>query len=65
MRWWNAIKNTILETKINDYLMFYLFFKGIGVHAQRMLKMSRGLYTGGNFKQDIWNEKKMKENWGP
>ena len=28
-----------------------------------MLKMSRGLYTGGNFKQNTW--KKAKENWGP
>ena len=22
--------------------------KGLGVHVQRMLKMSRGIYTGGN-----------------
>ena len=34
------------------------------MHVQRMLKMSRGLYTGGNFKQNIWR-KKTKENWGP
>ena len=27
--------------------------KGLGVHVQRMLKMSRGLYTGGNLKQKI------------
>ena len=26
--------------------------KGLGVHVQRMLKMSRGLFTGGNFKQN-------------
>ena len=37
--------------------------KGLGVHVQRMLKMSRGLYTGGNFEQNTW--KKTKENWGP
>ena len=28
-----------------------------------MLKMSRGLYTGRNFKQNTW--KKAKENWRP
>ena len=33
------------------------------MHVQRMLKMSRSLYTGGNFKQITW--KKAKENWGP
>ena len=31
------------------------------MHVQRMLKMSKGLYTGGNFKQSTW--KKAKENW--
>ena len=31
------------------------------MHVQRMLKMSRGLYTGGNFKQNTW--KKAKEKW--
>ena len=30
--------------------------KGLGVHMQRMLKMSRGLYTGGNFKQNTWKK---------
>ena len=33
------------------------------MHVQRMLKMSSRLYTGGNFKQNIW--KKVKKNWGP
>ena len=33
------------------------------MHVQRMLKMSRGLYTGENFKHNTW--KKGKENWGP
>ena len=55
--------NTILETKIqrlHDGLLFV--DKGLGVHVQRMLKLSRSLYTGGNFKQYIWG--KTKENWG-
>ena len=30
------------------------------MHVQHMLKMSRALYTGGNFKQNTW--KKAKEN---
>ena len=33
------------------------------MHVQRMLKMSKGLYTSGIFKQNTW--KKAKENWGP
>ena len=33
------------------------------MHVQRMLKMGRGLYTGGNFKQNT--RQKAKENWGP
>ena len=52
------------KLEFNGYLMVYFFFeKGLGVHVQSMLKMSRGLYTGGNFKQNTW--KKAKENWGP
>ena len=56
--------NTFLETRIQR-LLDGLFFveKGFGVHVQRMLKMSRGLYTGGNFKQITWI--KAKKNWGP
>ena len=34
--------------------------KGLGVHVQRMLKMSRGLYTGGNLKQNTWKKKRRK-----
>ena len=51
---------TFLETRIHR-LLDGLFFvdKRLGVHVQRMLKMSRGLYTGGNFKPNT------KENWGP
>ena len=43
--------NTYLETRIQQLLDGLIFIKkGLGVHVQRMLKMSRGLYTGGNFK---------------
>ena len=47
--------NTILETKIqrlHDGLIFV--DKRLGVHVQRILKLSRSLYTDGNFKQNIW-----------
>ena len=56
--------NIFLETR-NQQLHDGLFFveKGLGVHVQRMLKMSRGLYSGGNFKQNTW--KKAKKNWEP
>ena len=56
--------NTFLETR-SQWPLDGLFFveKVLGVHVQRMLKMSRGLYTGGNFKQNTW--KKAKEFWGP
>ena len=30
------------------------------MHVQRMLKMSRGLYTGGNFKQNTWKKSEGK-----
>ena len=43
-------------------MVYFFFEKGLSVHVQRMLKMSRGLYTGGNFKQNTW--KKAKENMG-
>ena len=57
-------KYTFLETRI-QLLLDDLFFvkKELGVLVQRMLKMSRGLYTGRNFKQNTW--KKVKENWRP
>ena len=53
--------NTFLETR-NQRLLdgLILVEKGLGVHVQHMLKMGRGLYTGGNFKQNTW--KKAKEN---
>ena len=53
--------NTLLETRI-QWLPngLILVEKVLGVHVQRMLKVSRGLYTGGNFKQNTW--KKAKEN---
>ena len=56
--------NTFLETRIQRLLDDSIFVdKKLGVHVQRILKMSRGIYTGGNFKQNTW--KKAKENWGP
>ena len=58
------LNNTFLETRIQRLLGGLIFVeKGFGVHMQPMLKMSRGLYIGGNFKQNTW--KKAKENWGP
>ena len=56
--------NKYLETRIQQLLDGVFFVeKKLSVHVQRMLKMSRGLYTGGNFKQNTW--KKAKENWEP
>ena len=53
-----------METRFQRLLDGLIFVeKELGVHVQRMLKMSRGLYTGGNFKQNTW--KKAQENWGP
>ena len=54
--------NTFLETRIQR-LLDGLFFvkKGHGLHVlhvQRMLKMSKGLYTGANFKQNIWKKRR-------
>ena len=53
--------NSFLETRIQR-LHDGLFFveKRLGVHVQRMLKMSRGLYTGGNFKQNTGKKSKGK-----
>ena len=57
-------KNTFFETRIQRLLDGLIFVgKGLGVHVQCLLKRSRGLYTGGNFKQNTW--KKVKENSGP
>ena len=51
---------TFLETRIQRLLDGLIFVKkGLGMHMQHMLKMSRGLYTGGIFKQNTW--KKTKE----
>ena len=53
--------NTFLETRIQRLLDGLIFVeKRLGMHVQRMLKMSRGLYTDGNFKQNT--RKKAKEN---
>ena len=46
-------KYTFLETRIQRLLDgLILVEKRLGVHVLRKLKMSRGLYTGGNFKQN-------------
>ena len=43
---------TFSETRIQQLLDDLIFVdKELGVHVQRMLNMSRGLYTGGSFKQ--------------
>ena len=56
--------NTFLETRIQRLLDGLIFVEqGIGVPVQRMLEMSRGLYTGGKIKQNTWE--KAKENWVP
>ena len=56
--------NTFLESRIQRLLDGLIFVeKELGVHVRRMLKMSRGLYTGRHFKQNTW--KKVKEIWGP
>ena len=42
--------NTFLENRIQRVLDGLIFVeKGLGVHVQRMLKMRKDLYTGGNF----------------
>ena len=52
--------NTFFETRIYRLFDGLIFVeKGFGMHVQRMLKLSRGLYTGGNFKQNTW-KKRMK-----
>ena len=50
-----------LETRI-QWLLDGLIFaeKRLGVHVQRMLKMSKGLYSGGNLKQNTWKKKRRK-----
>ena len=55
--------NTFSKTRIQRLLDGLIFVeKGLGMHVQLMLKTSRGLYTGANFKHNTW--KKAKENWG-
>ena len=53
--------NTFLETRIQRLLDGLIFVeKGRGLHVQRMLKMSRGLYTGGNFLAKYLEKKRRK-----
>ena len=54
--------NTFLETKIHRLLDGLIFVqKGLDVHEQHMLKMSRGLYTGVNFNQNSWKKRKIAD----
>ena len=51
--------NTFSETRIQPLLDDLIFVeKGLGEHVQRMLKMSRGLYSGQNFKQNTWKKRR-------
>ena len=51
--------NTFLETRIQRLLDGLICVeKGLGVHVQYMLKMSRGLYPGGKFKQNTWKKRR-------
>ena len=53
--------NTFLKTRIQRLLDGLIFVeKELGVHVQRMLKIRRGLYTGGNFKQNTWKLEDLK-----
>ena len=48
-----------METRIQRLLDGLIFVeKGLGVHVQRMLKMSRGLYTGEYFKQNTCKKRR-------
>ena len=56
--------NTFLETKIQRLLDGLIFVKkGLGVHVQGMLEMSRGFLLAEILSKII--EKKAKEIWGP
>ena len=50
---------TILKTRIQRLLDGLIFVeKGRGLHVQRMLKMGRGLYTGGKFTQNTLKKRR-------
>ena len=47
------------ETRIQRLFDGLIFVKrGLGMHVQRILENSRGLYTGGNFKQTVWKNRR-------
>ena len=53
--------NTFLKFRIQRLLDGLIFVeKGLCVHVQRMLKIGRGLYTGGNFMQNTWKLEDLK-----
>ena len=50
---------TFLETRIQRLPNGLIFVeKGLDLHVQHMLKMGRGLYTGGNFKPNTWKKQR-------
>ena len=52
---------TFLETRIQRLLDGLIFVKKrLGVHVQHMIKMSWGLYTGGNYQQNTWKKNEGK-----
>ena len=53
--------NTFLESRIQRLIDGLIFVeKGLSVHMQRMLIMSRGKDTGGKFKQNTWKKSEGK-----
>ena len=51
--------NAFSKTRIQRLLDGLIFVeKGLGVHVQRLLKMSRDLYTSGNFEQNTWKKRR-------
>ena len=53
--------NTLLETRIQRLIDGLIIVeKGLDMHMQRMLEMSRVLYNGGNFKQIVWKNPEGK-----
>ena len=50
--------NIFWETRIQHLLDGLIFVeKGLDVHVQYMLEMSRCLYTSRNFKQNVWENR--------
>ena len=54
--------NTFLESRLQRLIFVE---KLLDVHVQRIVKMRRCLYIGGNFVKQNYLGKKSKENYGP